>query len=324
VYLLEADGSTLDYFLYVIGLEIEASSTPNTIFRGNSLASKMFKTYCRMTAVPYLFDTIAQFIQPLEQLQQRQQNATKGDGKVEMDLLDVNIEVDNAKGSDGAVGDVEANSLQLELLCNRILNALLKSTDRMPAEFRKIFSFVRTKIFEKFADEDQDTIYYAIGGLYFLRFVVPSITAPHVYGLLPEAPSVNTQRQLVLIGKVIQSIGNMVQPGKKEEFMMLLSQYIATSIPKVKDFYELISAEGGNPERRSVPVSDIVKANALGQLYTIFAGKDAKLNEAITMLAEQENFDPLPYIRKVGNLVETYGNEPPQNLKVKKKKKNKD
>jgi len=146
VYLLEAEGYTLEYFLYVIGLEIDTSNSPNTIFRGNSLASKMFKTYCRMTAVPYLFDTIAQFIQPLEQLQQRQQNTKGGQNKVEMDLLDVNVEVDDNKGS---AADLEGNSYQLQLLCNRILNAILKSADQMPSEFRKIFSFVRARIYEK-------------------------------------------------------------------------------------------------------------------------------------------------------------------------------
>jgi len=127
--------------------------------------------------------------------------------------MEVNLEIDENKGANAEAQ--EANAYQLQYVCNRILSAIFKSRDQIPYEFLQIFSQIKEEINNKFGDDDPNTIYYAVGGLFFLRFVVPAITAPHVYGLLPNPPSESTQRQLVLIGKVIQSIGNMVLPGKK-------------------------------------------------------------------------------------------------------------
>jgi hypothetical protein len=178
---------------YSITQEIQTCNQPNTIFRGNSLASKMFKTYSRLTAVPYLFKTIAQFIQPLEALQNK--TKSKKSDTVDMDLMEVNVELDANKGANAEA--LEANSYQLQYICNRILNAIFKSKEAIPYEFKKLFCQIKEEINKKFVDENPDTVYYAVGGLFFLRFVVPAITAPHVYGLLPNPPSESTQRQLV-------------------------------------------------------------------------------------------------------------------------------
>jgi len=299
---------------YAIQIEIQTCTAPNTIFRGNSLASKMFKTYSRLTSVPYLFKTIAQFIQPLEALQNKAKS--KKSDKVDMDLMEVNIELDANKGANAEA--IEANAYQLQYICNRILNAIFKSKDSIPYEFKKLFCLIKEEINNKFEDEDPNTIYYAVGGLFFLRFVVPAITAPHVYGLLPNPPSENTQRQLVLIGKVIQSIGNMVLPGKKEDFMVMMSDYVEGSIPKVREFYESIMLPVlDQPPRENVEIPAPIKLNALSTLYTIYVGRIKQIKEQMEALQGVLGIDAGPYIRKLDIIVQTYG----EGVAKKKKKK---
>jgi len=233
--------------------------------------------------------------------------------------MEVNVELDTNKGTDAEA--LEANAYQLQYICNRILNAIFKSKDAIPYEFRKLFSQIKEEILEKFEDEDPNTIYYAVGGLFFLRFVVPAITAPHVYGLLPNPPSESTQRQLVLIGKVIQNIGNMVLPGKKEEFMLMMHDYIEGSIPKVKEFYEdIMQPMIDQPPRESVEIEQPIKLNALSTLYTIFVGRTKQIKESIEGLQGVLQIDAGPYIRKVDIIVQTYG----EGVAKKKKKKKKD
>jgi hypothetical protein len=72
---------------------------------------------------------------------------------------------------------------------------------------------MRESIVNKFKSDD--AVLKAVGGFFFLRFSCPAITAPHAYGLLENPPNENAQRQLVLIGKVIQNLANMTMPGVK-------------------------------------------------------------------------------------------------------------
>jgi hypothetical protein len=51
-------------------------------------------------------------------------------------------------------------------------------------------------------------IYKGVGGFFFLRLMCPSITNPHVYGLLENPPDETVQRYLVLLSKILQSIAN--------------------------------------------------------------------------------------------------------------------
>jgi hypothetical protein len=236
---------------------------------------------------------------------------------VEMDLMDVNIELDASKANNEE--NIEANSYQLQYICNRMLSAIFKSKEEVPLEFKVIFSLIKEEINIKFLDEDPNTVYYAVGGLFFLRFVVPAIAAPHVYGLLPEPPSESTQRQLILIGKVIQSIGNMVLPGKKEEFMMTMHDYIESSIPKVKEFYDSIMISTADPGREAIEIPENIKLNSLAIIYGLFIGRVQQIKESLENLKDYLEIDPAPYIRKVDIIVQTYGEGVPKKV-VKKKK----
>jgi len=99
--------------------------------------------------------------------------------------------------------DTEANLYQLILACQKVFSSLQKAINNIPNEFIDIFSTVRGGIVAKWP-ESSDAVYKAVGGFFFLRFVCPSLTAPHVYGLLEAPPNQICQRQLVLITKVIQ------------------------------------------------------------------------------------------------------------------------
>eukprot|EP01130_Rhizamoeba_saxonica_P016406 TRINITY_DN7576_c0_g1_i1.p1 TRINITY_DN7576_c0_g1~~TRINITY_DN7576_c0_g1_i1.p1 ORF type:complete len:1975 (-),score=432.40 TRINITY_DN7576_c0_g1_i1:53-5698(-) len=265
----------LEIITEVINLEIEGCNAPNTIFRGNSLASKMFKTYSRAIAGPYLFHTLASKIGTIAKVNEIAGNAQA----TELDMLAIDLELDGTKGDFTSDLDWDTNALQLQLTCQKILvNGIYKSLDDLPPELSTIFF----KIKQKLEDEelgDEETTYFAVGGLFFLRFVIPSIFAPHVYGLLREPPSPETQRQLVLIAKVIQTIANLQLPGKKEEYMMCMHDFIEKHLDTVTEFYEILMNNPVQDRSDPVEVPDIVKANVLGTLYTTFYPKREKILE---------------------------------------------
>jgi len=127
-------------------------------------------------------------------------------------------------------------------------------------------------------------LYNAIGGLIFLRFIIPSIFAPNYYGLTKEPPTPTLQRNLILLSKVIQSIANMVLPGNKEPFMTSMHGYIDRKIPIVKTFFDHISNANNNAEdAEMIKIPKSMRNNAIGTLWNLFFSKaeqvKAKLRE---------------------------------------------
>ena len=57
----------------------------------------------------------------------------------------------------------------------------------------------------------------AVGGFFFLRFLIPAVTAPEAYRLNVREVSMNQRRLLVLAGKTLQSLSNGTNFGGKEK-----------------------------------------------------------------------------------------------------------
>jgi len=57
--------------------EIKTCTQENTIFRNNSMASRMFKFYSKILGVPYIFQTLARFIVEINTIADRKSTATQ-------------------------------------------------------------------------------------------------------------------------------------------------------------------------------------------------------------------------------------------------------
>jgi len=145
-----------------------------------------------------------------------------------------------------------------------------------------------------------------IGGFFFLRFVGPAITTPHVYGLVKDPPNENAQRYEVLLSKVLQSISNETLPGQKEGYMESMNEFIQTHVEESKKFLKEIS-DPSSPEAKSsvsgtyeVPTN--VKTNGLLLLQTHLSKFIAKIT------AELETYTPSADLqslrRKVGECID--------------------
>jgi hypothetical protein len=281
----------IDMINEAVRAEVASCIQENTIFRGNSIASKMFKFYSRMVGIRYLWRFIARVIAEIETLGRKELNeklraekdAASGKKSKEASLLDISMELDEAKMAKGDTDvDLDTNILQLKLTCQKLFSVIVKNSLKdFPTEFRQIFVNIDACVMGKF--QSNDATYKAIGGFFFLRFVCPAITAPHVYGLLDTPPNTLTQRQLVLISKVLQSLANMALPGKKEKYMTLLLDFIESGIPKMGKFYDEIRkhtafVEGAEYEYTDIGMPPVVKNNALGTTWNfIFLNQDKTL-----------------------------------------------
>jgi hypothetical protein len=315
VYLSHHHGQSVDLIRLFTLDEVRRSSSENTIFRQNSIASKMFKFYSQLVGTKYLFFTLGRVVNEINTVAAR--SIAKDGEESGPSLLTINMEVDPDKVGQNENVDTDQNVYQLALACQKIFSVIIRSVDKVPLEFRQIFVSVRDSVREQFG-EASDSHYKALGGFFFLRFICPAITAPHYYGLLPSPPNAVAQRQLVLIAKVLQNLANMSHQ-TKEKFMQKLRDFINRNVPKMRHFYNALL----NPALRvnqkmqmSLTVPDEVRENALAFMYTHIYRNEAKLK---AVLKEIQDIDKsLRLITAVDEVIQKYG-QPPKNLKVKEK-----
>jgi len=266
-----------------------ATSDPTTMFRGNSLDAKVFKYFAILVGSPYLWDVLAQFVWEIQMDSRIIDNAS---GDLEMGDMPssrslswssskksrtrvlVGMEIDPTRMDEAA--DPKVNSLQLWLTAQKIFSAITRSTNEVPKELAEILVSVHDLVKERHPGEE----YKAMGAFLFLRYICPNLLAPHLCGLLEEPPLPTAQRQLILVGKVLQNLSNNTLPGAKEEYMQKLNEFITNNQGDVQKFFDdLLAAPDLQATTRHLPAQ--VKKNALADIYDIMLASKDKLYQEL-------------------------------------------
>jgi hypothetical protein len=294
IFLAQSRGISSEVLQYFCQTEIINSGSENTIFRQNSMASKMFKFYSKVVGTKYLYFTMATVINELSTFSRPgvtvngETVAVAEDPENGASLLNIEMELDPNKLSNPDA-DTESNAIQLALACQKILSAIIKNEQNVPSEFRDLFVRMESAIKMRFGSED--AVYKAVGGFLFLRFICPAITAPQYYGLLQQNPNEVVQRQLVLIAKVLQNLANMASVNTKEQYMEKVADFVDRNIPKIKSFYTSLL----DPERvhtahmhMELEVPENVKVNALGYMQQHITRSEKRLRKAFNEFEEAD------------------------------------
>jgi hypothetical protein len=115
-------------------------ASENTLFRLNSIASKMFKFYSQVVGIKYLFLSLARVVNELnavteqairEREKQSRQRGEDNDTETTASLLTIEMEVDPNRIKDANV-DTDTNIYQLSLTCQKIFTAIHTSHEKVP------------------------------------------------------------------------------------------------------------------------------------------------------------------------------------------------
>jgi len=297
-YLYAAHGEAVGLVQYFITKEVESSNKEGTLFRANSISSKMFTTYSRVIALKYVWKIFAYPVAELDHMAQVATGETSGEGGSKTTIMGpMAMEVDPSKMEEAA--DEQINTLELWLVAQKLFSGMNKAKSSVPSEIRLLLRHVQTEVAGKFSEQ---AAHKAMGGFLFLRLLCPSLMAPQVYGLLKEPPNAMAQRQLILIAKVMQNLANDTLPGKKEGYMERLNEFITSNQDRLRSFYaELIAhAEDGPQEQPSVPNS--VKTNSLIQLHKYISVNYDKLSAVIQQEDEGLAAELQEVMDSIGNI----------------------
>jgi len=217
--------------------EVNRITDTNTMFRQDSLLARVFKVYCQMEGLQFLWQKLARIVNEV-------QLASTGKRKLNIKMVDtttqeafdMEMEVDPGKATDRTEADLAVNSYQLRALAQKIFNAV---TSGFPGTISKFVQTITNTLNERFEDISRQKLQVIAGSFVFLRYIGPAIAAPHQWGLLQAAPSRSAQRTMILLSKIIQNLSNG-RTFEKERYMTSINEFITGNLENMEDFLDTI------------------------------------------------------------------------------------
>ena len=196
----------------------------STLFRRNSMATKIMGAYSKAVGRSYLTGTLAA---PM-----RAALATP--------LASVEMDANRLAQAQREEHDLVANAKALIEVTEAFLSAILASAAECPRGIRAICRVLHHVVGAKFPASQLSSV----GGFVFLRFLCPAIISPEQVGLgdRADARSPDARRVLVLASKVLQNIANGITSSGKEDFMEAMNKYVSSAAGRLSAFFEQLVA----------------------------------------------------------------------------------
>ncbi|XP_053200312.1 neurofibromin-like isoform X2 [Panonychus citri] len=184
--------------------EVEVSDCMQTLFRGNSLGSKIMAFCFKIYGTSYLKALLEPLIKPLAETPN-----------------DISYEIDAARMDSGET--VESNHQNLLNLTQTVFNAIISSAESFPPQLRSMCHCLYQVLNKRFPNFPHNIS--AVGTVIFLRFINPAIVSPFEMGIVDLQPNNKVKRGLMLMSKILQNIANNVE-FSKEQHMLSFNDFL--------------------------------------------------------------------------------------------------
>lgn len=232
----------------MIELEIDGDeSTANILFRGNTLLTKMIELYLRLVGSDFLFSALGDIVTAL----------CKDDIEIEIDPSRLKARhrslPENVAELNRWATSLWNSLYQARHKCPKFVplasytccdarDTLLKEGNRTHnSDLRVIFQHVQTIVEERYDNSVPTRRFTCISAFVFLRFFVPALLNPRLFGLTSHHPSPQTQRTLTLLAKTLQGLANMSVFKNKEAFMSVMNPFVEENTEAFIDFITSIA-----------------------------------------------------------------------------------
>ncbi|KAG8298105.1 Neurofibromin 1 [Homalodisca vitripennis] len=221
--------------------EVEVSDCMQTLFRGNSLGSKIMAFCFKIYGACYLQSLLEPLVRPLIEDQAP------------------SLEVDPARLGTGE--DIEENRRNLIALTQKVFDAIVSSADKFPPQLRSMCHCLYQVLSKRFPQVPQNNI-GAVGTVIFLRFINPAIVSPQEMGIVGKVVPQPVKRGLMLMSKILQNIANHVE-FSKEQHMIPFNDFLRAHFEVGRRFFIQIASDCETEDQGSHSMSFISDANVL-------------------------------------------------------------
>ncbi|KZS14138.1 Neurofibromin [Daphnia magna] len=271
--------------------EVEVSDCMQTLFRGNSLASKIMAFCFKIYGASYLHNLLQPLLKPL------------------LENPSMSFEVDPARLD--AKDDINENRSNLVTLTERVFCAIVSSADKFPTQLRSMCHCLYQVLSKRYPQFPQNNI-GAVGTVIFLRFINPAIVSPYEMGILDRQPPLTIKRGLMLMSKTLQNIANHVE-FSKEQHMLYFNDLLRSHFDAGRRFFIQIASDFETAEQGSShSMAFISDANVLA-LHRLLWNHQEKIGDYLSSSRDHKAVGRRPF-DKMATLLAYLG--PPEHKPV--------
>uniref|UniRef100_A0A4W3IT75 Neurofibromin n=1 Tax=Callorhinchus milii TaxID=7868 RepID=A0A4W3IT75_CALMI len=270
--------------------EVELADSMQTLFRGNSLASKIM-TFCfKVYGATYLQKLLEPLLRTVLKDPEKQH---------------LSFEVDPTRLE--ATESLEENQRNLLQMTERFFHAIINSSSEFPPQLRSVCHCLYQVVSQRFP---QNSI-GAVGSAMFLRFINPAIVSPYEAGILDKKPPPRIERGLKLMSKILQSIANHVL-FTKEEHMRPFNDFVRNNFDAARRFFLDIASDCPASDTVNHSLSFISDGNVLA-LHRLLWNNQEKIGQYLSSNRDHKAVGRRPF-DKMATLLAYLG--PPEHKPV--------
>uniref|UniRef100_A0A4W5KLB6 Neurofibromin n=1 Tax=Hucho hucho TaxID=62062 RepID=A0A4W5KLB6_9TELE len=270
--------------------EVELADSMQTLFRGNSLASKIM-TFCfKVYGATYLQKLLEPLLRGV---------ITAPEWQL------ISFEVDPTRLEQSEI--LEENQRNLLQITNRFFLAIINSSTEFPPQLRSVCHCLFQVVSQRFP---QNSI-GAVGSAMFLRFINPAIVSPYEAGILDKKPPPRIERGLKLMSKIQQSIANHVV-FTKEEHMRPFNDFVKSNFDAARRFFLDIASDCPASDSVNHSLSFISDGNVLA-LHRLLWNNQEKIGQYLSSNRDHKAVGRRPF-DKMATLLAYLG--PPEHKPV--------
>eukprot|EP00079_Xenopus_tropicalis_P033329 XP_017947100.1 PREDICTED: neurofibromin isoform X4 [Xenopus tropicalis] len=270
--------------------EVELADSMQTLFRGNSLASKIM-TFCfKVYGATYLQKLLEPLLRTFITSPEWQY---------------VSFEVDSTRLEGNEL--LEENQRRLLQMTEKFFHAIINSTNEFPTQLRSVCHCLYQVVSQRFP---QNSI-GAVGSAMFLRFINPAIVSPYEAGILDKKPPPRLERGLKLMSKILQSIANHVL-FTKEEHMRPFNEFVKSNFDAARRFFFDIANNCPPSDTVNHSLSFITDGNVLA-LHRLLWNNQEKIGQYLSSNRDHKAVGRRPF-DKMATLLAYLG--PPEHKPV--------
>eukprot|EP01087_Luapelamoeba_hula_P002864 TRINITY_DN1266_c0_g1_i2.p1 TRINITY_DN1266_c0_g1~~TRINITY_DN1266_c0_g1_i2.p1 ORF type:complete len:921 (+),score=243.14 TRINITY_DN1266_c0_g1_i2:199-2961(+) len=156
----------------------------------------------------------------------------------EKSTLERNISEDQAIANAQVKAIMKQRLNALREICQMFLDGVLNSMNNLPYGIRWICKQIKNLSTERFGETlDNDQVLKVTGYFVYYRFINLAVVSPDAFNVIEKALEPLMQKNLVVVGKVLQNLFNFRPFNKQERYMMALNSFIEQNKATVEHYF---------------------------------------------------------------------------------------
>ena len=209
----------------------------NSLFRGNSLVTKMLEYHFNKSGGEYIFQIFEPILKKI----------CSDNLNLEMDPKRLKKNIKAMNNDDEMLEEILEN--HYHKICeylNEIWNSIYNTSMDLPQNIKLQLKFIRTSL-ELFSvhglDEKQlrSLVVNCISSFIFLRFFIPIILNPKLFNIMNDSPNETQRRTLTLVSKILLNISTQTMFEIKDPFLSRFNSFISSKREEVFNYYDKIT-----------------------------------------------------------------------------------